>query len=194
MKLTTLAVMLILAACGGGTDTVDGSQSESPEPAVATTVVPEATTAAPADAPTEATTAAPAEAPTEATTAAPESAGDTGIKLAIGDQTWAFVQAMCAYYDAPAGQPGSRWNVSAIQNGSFSAPDVQVYVNWEDPDTYLELYDFASDEKWQARSDTLAIDVNGNEIVASATFANSGTGETSEGSLSATCSSWVNAG
>jgi len=182
MKSIALAVMLILAACGGGTDTVDGSQSESSEPAVATTVVPEATTAA------------PAEAPTEATTAAPESAGDTGITLAIGDQTWAFGQAMCAYYDAPAGQPGSRWNVSAIQNGSFSAPDVQVYVNWEDPDTYLELYDFASDEKWQAQSDTLTIDVNGNEIVASATFANSGTGGTAEGSLSATCSSWVNAG
>ncbi len=184
MKLLTLAVVLILAACGGGTDTVDGSQPESSEPAVATTAVPAATTAAPAA--TTATTEAPAQ--------APESAGDTGITLVIGDQTWTFAQAMCAYYDAPAGQPGSRWNVSAIQNGSFSAPDVQVYVNWEDPDTYLELYDVASDEEWRAQSDTLIIDVNGDQIAGSATFAYSGTGETAEGSLSATCSSWVNAG
>lgn len=185
MKLLTLAMVLILAACGGGTDTVDGSQPESSEPAVATTAVPAATTAA---------TAAPADEPTEAPAQAPEPAGDTGITLVIGDQRWTFAQAMCAYYDAPAGQPGSRWNVSAIQNGSFSDPDVQVYVNWEDPNTYVELYDVASDEDWRAQLDTLTIDVNGNEIAASATFAYSGTGETAEGSLSATCSSWVNAG
>ena len=182
MKSITLVLALILAACGGGTDTVDGSQPESSEPAVATTAEPVATTAAPADA------------PTTAPTQAPESAGDTGITLVIGDQTWTFAQAMCAYYDAPAGQPGSRWNVSAIQNGSFSAPDVQVYVNWEDPDTYLQLYDVAADEEWQAQSDTLTINVNGNEITASATFAFSGTGETAEGSLSATCGSWSKAG
>jgi len=181
MKSITLVLVLILAACSGGTNTVDGSQPESSDPA-ATTAEPVATTAAPADAPT----AAP--------TQAPESAGDFGITLVIGDQTWTFGRAMCAYYDAPAGQPGSRWNVSAIQNGSFSAPDVQVYVNWEDPDTYLELYDVAADEEWRAQSDTLTIDVNGNEITASATFAFSGTGETAEGSLSATCGSWVNAG
>lgn len=178
MKSTILAVVLILAACGGGTDTDDGSQPESSEATVATTGESATTTAAPTEAPTE----------------APESAGDTGITLVIGNQTWTFAQAMCAYYDAPAGQPGSRWNVSAIQNGSFSAPDLQVYVNWEDPNTYLQLYDVAADEEWRAESDTLTIDVDGNEITASATFAHSETGETAEGSLSATCGSWVNAG
>jgi hypothetical protein len=185
MKSTLLAFVLILAACGGGSDTADETQPESPEPAVATTAGSAATTAAPT---------APAESSTAAPTQAPEAVGDAGITLVIGDEAWAFAQAMCAYYDAPAGEPGSRWNVSAILNGSFSAPDLQVYLNWEDPDTYLQLYDVAADEEWRAQPDTLTVDVDGDVITASATFAHTGTGETAEGSLVAMCRSWVDAG
>jgi hypothetical protein len=112
----------------------------------------------------------------------------------IGDETWAFERTLCAFYVAPAGEPGSRWNVSAIMNGSFSNPDVQVYVNWEDPNTYLELNDFATGEGWKAQKDTLNIEVNGNDMSADATFVKDDTGESSEGTLSATCTSWTDAG
>lgn len=179
MRSITLGLVLVLAACGGGTDATD-AQPDTEESPATTSVSSPATSVAPTP-----TTVAP--------TQAPEVAGNAGITLAIGDQTWEFEQAMCAYYDAPAGEPGSRWNVSSIQNNSFSEPDIQVYVNWEDPDTTLSLNDFVTGEEWNAAEDSLAIEVDGDEISATATFA-SGTGETAEGSLSATCQSWVDAG
>ena len=183
MKMTVLAFVLTLAACGGGADTISEIESDSPEQTAATT----ATTTPSTEVPTDGTTG-PAPEGEE-----PAPSGDIGITLTIGDETWTFASAQCAFYDAPAGQPGSRWNVSAIQ-GTFSDPELQVYVNWEDPDTYLELYDVAADEEWRAQIDTLTIDVDGNDITASATFAHSGTGETADGSLSATCPSWYDAG
>jgi hypothetical protein len=180
MKRITLAVVLVLAACGGGTDTATDSQPDTTEPPVTTTAASVTTSADP-------TTT------TVAATEAPEATGSEGITLVIGDKTWGFERAMCAYYDAPAGEPGSRWNVSSIQNNSFSSPDIQVYVNWEDPDTYLSLNDFVSGEEWNAQKDSLTIEVDGDEITATATFA-SGAGETAEGHLSAICQSWVAAG
>jgi hypothetical protein len=99
---------------------------------------------------------------------------------------------MCAFYDAQPGEPGSRWNVSGIQ-GTFSDPEFQVYLNWEDPDTYLHLYDVATDEQWNAARETITVDVNGNEITATGTFTDSGTGEIADGMFSATCRSWVDA-
>ncbi len=180
MKSFTLALVFVLVACGGGTDTASDSQPDTSEPPVATTAA--AVTTAAETAPT-----------TVAATQAPEATGDPGITLVIGDKTWDFERAMCAYYDAPAGEPGSRWNVSAIKNNSFSTPDIQVYVNWEDPDTYLSLNDFDTGEEWNAESESLTIEVDGDEITATATFA-SGTGETAEGSLTARCQSWAAAG
>lgn len=185
MKRIVLALVLILAACGGGADTVAENDPETTEPIPANT----ADTTATREAPTEGTTGPAPEEPDEE----PASSGDTGITLMIGDETWSFANAQCAFSDAPAGQPDSRWNVSAILNGSFSDPDVQVYVNWEDPDTYLTLYDVAADEEWRAQKDSLTIAVDGNDITASAAFAHSGTGETAQGSLSATCPSWYDA-
>lgn len=122
----------------------------------------------------------------------PATPGDAGVTLTIGDETWTFPTAMCAFYDAQPGQPGSRWNVSGLQ-GTFSNPELQVYLKWEDPDTYLHLADFASGEQWNAAKDTLSVDVNENEITASATISHSGTGDTADGAFSATCLSWVDA-
>lgn len=181
MKRIGLVVVMLLAACGGN-ETGPGSDPTSPGSDTTTTAQSSVTTGG------SATTS------TEASNGEPTTGGDAGITLMIGDETWTFERALCAFYDAPAGEPDSRWNVSAIMNGSFTEPDVQVYVNWEDPDTYLEVNDFVTGEGWSAQKETLTIDVNGNDIAASATFANDDTGETAEGSLTATCSSWFDAG
>lgn len=177
MKKIILVLALTIAACGGGSDTITDTGPDSTDPVTPTNGETTGSTAA--------STTAPA--------GGPAPSGDAGIAITIGGETWNFANALCAFYDAPAGEPGSRWNVSAIQNGSFTAPDVQVYVNFEDPDTYLELNDFIADTGWSAQKDTLTIDVNGNDVTASATFANDDTGETAEGSLTATCSSWHDA-
>jgi len=181
MKRIGPVVLLLLAACGGGGETVSSGEPDVPSADTTTT------------AQSSATTDGSATSSTEPSNGDPTTGQGAGITLVIGDETWTFERALCAFYDAPAGDPGSRWNVSAIMNGSFTDPDVQVYVNWEDPDTYLELNDFETGEGWSAQKDTLTIEVAGNDITATATFADDA-GATAEGNLSATCESWVDAG
>jgi hypothetical protein len=112
--------------------------------------------------------------------------------MTIGDETWTFERAMCAYYDAQPGQAGSRWNVSGLQ-GTFSSPELQAYLNWEDPDTYLHIDDFTTGEGWRADKATIKVDLNGDQVIATASFSHSGTGDIADGKFSATCLSWVDA-
>lgn len=112
--------------------------------------------------------------------------GSGGITLRIGAETWEFDNALCAYTNAPAGEPGSEWNVSSTKD------DYQVYVNEDSfgPRVSIaDVIDFGSME-WVSEGNAVTLTVDGNDITAEGTFTDLN-GDQQDGTLSATCPSWV---
>jgi len=167
-----ISCVLVLAACGGGdaNDAADADPSDAP-----TTVAPAAQTE-----PTEITQAPPDEA------VASDGAG--GITLTIGDQTWEFPGAGCAYLNAEPGSDGSEWNVSMVHG------DLQVYINDDSFGSFVSITDIVNygDLEWVAEGDAVLITVDGNRITAEGTFTDAAVGTPDlEGTLTATCPGWV---
>jgi hypothetical protein len=177
-----ISCVLVLAACGGGdtTDTTAADSSNTPTTVGATTQSDAADTPATASE----TTQAPAEEP------AP-SPGGAGITLTIGDETWEFPAALCAYKNAPAGEAGSEWNVSHVNNG------LQVYIADDEFGTLVSVADIENGGNptvsWEAIFDAVEITVNGNDVTASGTFTDGVNGGTAQGTLTATCPDWFDA-
>jgi len=172
-------VSFMLAACGGGAASEAATEAAA-EGETAPTEAP-AATAAPTTASGEAG---------DAGTAPPANGSGTGhITLTIGDETWEFDGALCAYQNAPAGEAGSEWNVSFLQN------DLQVSVNHDSFGPSVELtnvVDFGT-LRWAAQGDAVEITVNGNDISAQGTFTDETGGPDREGTLAGTCASWLDA-
>jgi len=140
---------------------------------------------------TETPAAEPAEEPTEEPADEPAAAGGTAITMSIGDETWEFPAALCAYVNAPAGEAGSEWNVSHVNNG------LQVYVADDEFGTLVSVADIENGGNptvsWEAIGDAVEISVNGNQVTASGTFTDGVNGGTAQGTLTATCPDWYDA-
>lgn len=178
MKKVLLVVALVLAACGGS-DASD-SPTDDPTTTAAGAAADDSTTAAPETEETQPPT-------TEVSGPAP---GSIGIVLTIGDETWEFDGALCAFVGANPGEEGSEWNVSNVKDGA------QVYVS---DDSFGQLVQFADISNggdpqfnWEMEADGLSISVAGNDIAVTGDFTNSvdGTGPIA-GTLSATCPGWA---
>ncbi|NNC93363.1 MAG: hypothetical protein HKN80_12820 [Acidimicrobiia bacterium] len=168
-----LAIAMVAAACGG---------SESTEPADGESAATSTTAAAPEGNQTTTTEAESSEDP-------PAANQSGGIVLTIGDQVWEFESAQCAFYNAPAGENGSEWNVSNVRDG------LQVYVYVDPGLTEVTIDDIANGGNptvsWVAAGDALALTVNGDDITAEGTFTdNVGGSAPMEGTLEASCASW----
>ena len=180
MRKLLVVVALVLAACGGS-DAADPPAADPTTTAAATTG-DASTTAAPETQATEAPT-------TEATN--PPS-GSPEIVLTIGDETWEFDRAFCAFMGGTPGEEGSEWNVTNL--GS----DAQVYVADDEFGVLVSYADISNggnpDFNWEAEPNGLSIDVNGNDVTVSGQFTDSvaGTGPIA-GTLTATCSGWAEA-
>jgi hypothetical protein len=166
------ALVLVLGACSGGGASAPADAGSSDSEA------PQASEAA------ESQTAAQSadEGSKESAASAPG-----GITLTIGDETWEFAGALCASYNAPAGEPGSEWNVS------FKEGNNQVYVNFESSDHYVSITDVVDygSLDWSASGDDVTIEASGNDIHAEGTFRDNVNGAPSQpGTLDATCASW----
>lgn len=184
MKKLLVVVVLVLAACGGS-DTADPPVDE---PITAGTAATAATAATTID---NSTTAAP---PTEetqppTTQASSASSGSAGIVLTIGDDTWEFDRALCAFTGPKPGEEGSEWNVSNVKDGA------QVYVSDDSFGPLVQYADISNggnpEFNWEAGADGLSISVAGNDISVVGEFTDSvgGTGPIA-GTLSATCPDW----
>lgn len=176
MKKLLLVTALVLSACGGGGDTVDTS-ADAPTTTAADVEAGNTTSAAPAE------TQAP-------TTAAPApSSGPAGIVLTIGDESWEFGRAFCAYVGATPGEDGSEWNVSNVQDGA------QVYVSDDSFGPLVQYADISNggnpNFNWES-TDGLTLSVDGNDITGSGEFTESvsGTGPVA-GTVTATCTDWA---
>ena len=136
-------------------------------------------------------TQAPAEEPADEPADATAPVGDIAITMSIGDETWEFPAALCAYRNAPAGEAGSEWNVSHVNNG------LQVYIADDEFGTLVSVADIENGGNptvsWEAIGDAVEITVNSNDVTASGTFTDGVNGGTAQGTLTATCSDWFDA-
>jgi hypothetical protein len=177
MTRAILILAMLLAACGGEvTESTTEPADDGPDP----------TTATDQAAPPE--TQASADEPADEPAAEPDA---IAITLTIGDETWDFPGAQCAFQNAPAGDAGSEWNVSYVTNG------LQVYVA---DDAFGILVSVADIENggnptvsWEAINETVDITVDGDDISASGTFTDGVNGGTAEGTLTAKCPDWYDA-
>lgn len=180
---TFVATAIVLGACGGTDTASDGTEAPSNA-----TVASEEDSAPPETEAAAVTEAPAAEEPAEETA---QPTGDPLITLTIGGETWEFDNSFCAYYNAPAGEEGSEWNVSDIADG------LQVYVNSDSFGQDVSIADIENGGNptvsWEAFGDAVSIEVSGNDITASGTFTDNVNGGTAEGSLTATCPDWVDA-
>lgn len=172
--LVASAVPLMLGLIGcSGTGTPAGSAS--------------ATDVGQASQPADTTEVQPSE-PQDSPQSTPAGAapGAGSITLAIGDETWEFGGALCAYQGAPAGEPGSEWNVS------FKEGNNQVYVSDDSYGPRVSITDVVDVGalEWVAEGDAVTLTVDGNDISATGSFTDL-TGEQQDGTLTATCPSWV---
>lgn len=178
MKKVLIVVALVLAACGGS-DAAD-PPADDPTTTAAAATGDASTTAAPESQETEPPT-------TEATTQSPESAA---IVLTIGDETWQFDRAFCAFIGATPGDEGSEWNVTNL--GS----DAQVYLADDEFGVLVSYADISNggnpDFNWEAELDGLSMTVDGNDIAVSGQFTDSvsGAGPVA-GTVTATCTDWA---
>ncbi len=178
MKKLFLIIALVLAACGGS----DASDSPADDPTTTTvdTTVSDGTTTAPATEETQPPT----------TEGSSESPGSTGIVLTIGDETWQFDGALCAFTGANPGEDGSEWNVSNVKDGA------QVYVSDDSFGPLVQYADISNggdpNFNWESVADGLSISVSDNDITVTGEFADSvgGAGPIA-GTLNATCPGWA---
>jgi hypothetical protein len=173
MRKLALLLVLVLSACssGGTTGTTDQADTGSSDTQATTTT----------EAAQSQTTTTAGEQPTS-------SASPGHITLTIGDQTWEFEGALCAYSGATPGESGSEWNVSMVQD------DLQVYINDDSTGRYISvanIKDYGTFQ-WEAHGDAVtALTVDGNDISGEGTFADmAGDGAPTDGSVTATCPSW----
>ena len=178
MKKLLIAVALVLAAYGGSNDA--DSPPDIPTTTNADATVDDGTTAAPETEETQPPTTEGSNPPS----------GSAGIVLTIGDETWEFAGALCAFTGPNPGQEGSEWNVSNVKDGA------QVYVSEDSFGPLVQYADISNGGdptfNWETAEDTLTVSVDGNDITVSGKFTDSvgGTGPIA-GSLSATCGSWA---
>jgi hypothetical protein len=115
--------------------------------------------------------------------------GSVGIVLTIGDETWQFDGALCAFTGANPGEEGSEWNVSRVQDGA------QVSVSEDSFGPLVQYADISNrgnpNFNWES-TEGVSISVDGNDVTVSGEFTESvgGTGPTA-GTLTATCSGWA---
>ena len=169
-----LAIAMVAAACGGG----ESSDSGGTDPVATSTTT--------ADTP-QATSAPTTQADNSDNPPAADAPG--GIVLTIGDEVWEFPGAQCAFYNAKAGEDGSEWNVSNVQDG------LQVYVYVDGPFEEVTIDDITNGGNptvaWVAAGDALTLTVNGDDIVAEGTFTDKvGGSAPTAGKLEASCASW----
>jgi hypothetical protein len=176
-NLVILAIAMVAAACGGG----ESSDSVTTDPGTTPTTA--------ADTP-EATSAPTTQADSSDSSPAADAPG--GIVLTIGDQVWEFPGAQCAFLNAKAGEDGSEWNVSNVQDG------LQVYVYVDSFVSEVTIDDITNGGNptvsWADEGDAVSLTVNGDDIVAEGTFTDNvgGSGPTT-GKLEASCASWFDA-
>lgn len=131
-----------------------------------------------------------AEAPSP-TAGATQGTGDIAITLTIGDETWEFPGSLCAFYNAPAGEAGSEWNVSYTQDG------LQVYASSDEFGESLSIDDIENGGNptvsWEASNDEVDLTVNGNDISGTGTFTDNVNGGSEEGTFEARCNDWYDA-
>jgi hypothetical protein len=173
MKKLALLLALVLSACSGGGSTGTTAEQDtgsSDTQATTTTEAMETTT----------------------TTEASQSSGSAEsahITLTIGEDTWEFDGALCAYADATPGKDGSQWNVSKVQD------DLQVYINDDKFGRYISISNIKDygTFQWEANGDAVTeLTVDGNAIAGKGTFSDlAGDGPATDGSVTATCSSWL---
>jgi hypothetical protein len=166
------ALVLVLGACAGGEASAPAAESSAPE--TSQSQAPQASEAVASQGADSGSKAPAADVP-------------GGITLTIGDETWDFAGALCAYTNAPAGEAGSEWNVSYLQD------DNQVYVNDDSFGQEVSITDVVNygTFQWVADGDDLMLTVDGNDVHAEGTFRDDATGAPSQyGSLDATCASW----
>ncbi|NNL96775.1 MAG: hypothetical protein HKO63_01100 [Acidimicrobiia bacterium] len=172
--LVFLALAMVVAACGG---------SESSDPPDTTAGASPTTVGASPEGTQPPTTEA------ESSDTPPAAGQPGGIVLTIGDETWEFGSAQCAFYNASPGSDGSEWNVSNIKDG------LQVYVNVDPFETSVTIADIANGGSptlsWEAVDDAVSLTVDGDSISAQGTFTDNvgGSGPT-EGTLEAECADW----
>jgi len=175
-------VLVGVVALVGVSCSSDGATDTEPD-------TPEVTTASDQESPPK--TQAPAEEPADEPADEPTTAGDIAITMSIGDETWEFPAALCAYKNAPAGEAGSEWNVSHVNNG------LQVYIADDEFGTLVSVADIENGGNptvsWEAIGDAVEITVNSNDITASGTFTDGVNGGTAQGTLTATCPDWFDA-
>jgi len=181
MTRAILILAMLLAACGGElAESTTEPADDGPDP----------TTATDQGAPPE--TQAPAEEPAEEPADEPAPEPDAiAITLTIGDETWEFPGALCAFQNAPAGEAGSEWNVSYVTDG------LQVYVADDSFGLLVSVADIENGGNptvyWEAINEEVDITVNGDEISASGAFTDRVNGGTAEGTLTAKCPDWYDA-
>jgi hypothetical protein len=124
------------------------------------------------------------------TAGAEPSSGPAGIVLTIGDETWEFERALCAFTGARPGEEGSEWNVSNVKDGA------QVYVSDDSFGPLVQYADISNggnpNFNWESVEDGLDISVDGNDITVTGQFIDSvgGTGPIA-GTLTASCMDWA---
>jgi hypothetical protein len=172
MRKVVAVVVLVLSACssGGTADTTSPPDDGTTNTQATTTTAEQSTT----------------------TTASEQPSGSSGpghITLTIGDQTWEFDGANCAYTDATPGEAGSQWNVSKVQD------DLQVYINDDSTGRYISIANIKDygTMQWEANGDAISsLTVDGNDISGAGTFTDqTGAAPAAEGSVTATCPSWL---
>jgi hypothetical protein len=175
MKKLLPIVVLVVAGCSGGGTTQTTAQADT-----GSTDTQATTTTAPAPAET-----------TTSTTQAAASSGPGHITLTIGDQTWEFNGALCAYTGPTPGEAGSQWNASQVQD------NLQVYLNDDETGVYISIADIVDygTMQWEALGDAVSsLTVDGNDITGAGTFQDqAGDSPDTEGTVTATCPSWYNA-
>ena len=179
-------VLVVVAALIGVSCSSDGSTDTGPD-------TPDAATTTNQESPpkTEAPAEEPADKPADEPADEPVATGGIAITISIGDETWEFPAALCAYKNAPAGEAGSEWNVSHVNNG------LQVYIADDEFGTLVSVADIENGGNptvsWEAIGDAVEITVNSNDVTASGTFTDGVNGGTAQGTLTATCSDWFDA-
>jgi hypothetical protein len=171
------ALMLVLAACGGG-------EADPEVPADQ----PDATVPSMDTAPTnEEELEEMVEDMTENLEEMQESQGGGSATLTVGDQTWDFDSVLCAFGEDEIGQEGAELVVSSLQDG------LQFYVSIDSFGHNVSLDDISDFENPSVSLSTFGSDnfiqVDGKNISGEVGFmdTNSDSMDTVDGSFEATC-------